>query len=123
MPRHVERAERLYQLGRYEQAERELRVALAEEPDDSFALAMLALCFSMQGKHPEAHENAEHAVGMVPGWSFTHYAMGLVRYNDHTYHWRTNKLAALTPDRKRLKIAGESFREAIRLDPEDSMRG
>ena len=85
---------------RYADAERELRQALVEHPQDGRAHAMLALCLSEQKRLREATNEAQQAIGIEPDEPFAHYA-----------------LAVVLVDRKRPGEALAPIQEAIRLDP------
>ena len=54
MSPHYDRALLLYQQSRYDLAEQELRQALANEPNDAFAHALLALCLCHRKDYPAA---------------------------------------------------------------------
>ena len=56
---NLERGLLLYQQSRHEQAETELRQALAAEPDHAYAHALLALCLAEREKFQEATSEAE----------------------------------------------------------------
>jgi Tfp pilus assembly protein PilF len=73
-----QRALLLIQQRRFDLAEQELRLYLAEHPDLDWPHAMLALCLS-EGKRPqEAHREAEMAIGLAPDNSFNHYVHSVV---------------------------------------------
>src|SRR4051794_14198061 len=74
----------LYEQGRYDEADREFRPALAGEPGNASAHAMLALCLvRRKDKDPrgpadalaEATAEAGQAIGVAPFDPFGHYAM------------------------------------------------
>jgi len=100
MPAHLDRAYLLYHQSRYDLAEKELRPALAADPDDAPAHALLALCLVNQKKLDPATEEAERAVACGPGLPATHFALATVRYFRRHY-----------PE------AGAAVAEALRLDP------
>jgi tetratricopeptide (TPR) repeat protein len=83
-------------------AEAELRLALADDPDDSFAHALLALCLAHRKQFDPATAEAEQAVACGPDRPFAHYALATVRYHRNHY-----------PE------AEAAVREAIRLSPAD----
>ena len=81
-----ERAYLLLQQSRHDLAEKELRGALAENPNDGISHALLALCLAEQDKAQEAEHVAREAIRLEPDESFTHYVMaetliGLGRYD------------------------------------------
>ena len=88
---------------RYELAEKEFRVVLAEDPDDAQSHAGLALCLVEQQKFDEAETEAKAAVGMAPDVDFCHFVMGRVLL-----------------ERNRFGEAVTAIEEAIRLDPQDA---
>lgn len=92
----------LYQQGRHELAEKELRQHLATEPNDGFALALLAICLLEQQKRDSAERTAREAIGHAPDLAFAHYA-----------------LARVLSDRHRADEAAAAVQEAIRLEPTD----
>jgi tetratricopeptide (TPR) repeat protein len=64
---HFQAAVRLRQLRRFDQAEAELKLHLASEPDDAAAYAELALCLKEEERRlPEALAAIERAVGLDP---------------------------------------------------------
>lgn len=101
MSGHFERALLLYEQSRHELAERELRQALAEQPNYPMAHALLALCLAASGKFQDATSEAQNAIHLSPDLAFAHYA-----------------LASVLEDRNRLNEAEQAIHEAIRLDPE-----
>jgi len=103
MSPQLQRAQLLFQQNRYEMAEAELRQALANEPDDAYAHALLALCLSERKEFKDATTEAEQAVHLAPDFPFAHYA-----------------LAQVLRDRNRLDEALAAIQEAVRLDPEDA---
>jgi tetratricopeptide (TPR) repeat protein len=104
MTAHYDRALLLYQQSRYDLAEQELRHALAEEPDNPFSHALLALCLCDRKDHPAAalHE-AEEAIHLGPDVSYTHYALAYVLFQHD-----------------QLKEAETAIEQALELDPGDA---
>lgn len=103
MSRHIERAVLLYEQDRNDQAAKELRQALAADPDNALAHSLLALCLSDMEQYQEATREARHGVHLEPDSRFSHYA-----------------LAYVLCDRERLEEARRAIQEAIRLDPDDA---
>ena len=99
----VHRGLLLYQQDRYELAEKQLRGALAQDPEDAFAKALLARTVSELDRHDEALELAGEAIAQAPDGGFCHATLALVLRN---------------LDRR--KDALLAIEEAIRLDPEDA---
>lgn len=89
--------------GRADRAEPELRRALVENPDDSTAHALLALCLVHLERAEEAVDEARAAIRAEPDGSFGHYA-----------------LAVVLEGRGRIAEAREAIDTAIRIDPRDA---
>jgi tetratricopeptide (TPR) repeat protein len=100
MSARTDRASLLLQQSRFEPAAKELRLALADDPDDPLAHALLAQCLARLGQLAEATEEAGRAVACGPDLPFTHYSLATVRY-----------------DRNHYPEAEAAVAEAIRLDP------
>ena len=96
-----ERAFVLFDQRRYDLAERALRQALAEDPGDPTAHALLALCLTEQQRFDQAEAEARIAIGRGGEQGMVHYALARVLY-----------------DRNRLDEAGDAVSDAIRRDPE-----
>ncbi len=99
----LERGLLLYQQSRYELAETELRQALATEPSDAYAHALLALCLTERKQYDDATDLARQAIHLAPDMPFSHYALAKVTY-----------------DRDDYGPARTAIDEAIRLDPDDA---
>jgi tetratricopeptide (TPR) repeat protein len=99
----IERAQLLFQQGRYDLAEQELRRILAGDPDRADAHAFLALSLFEQDKLREAESSAHQAIQLAPDEAFNHYVLGLI--------------AVGSDDMKRARQAAD---EAIRLQPDSS---
>jgi tetratricopeptide (TPR) repeat protein len=100
MSQPINRAIHLYQISRYADAELELRRALAEQPHDPHAHALLGLCLVRQEKLQEAQYEAQQAIVLAPDWDFVHYCRAII-----------------LQERRRYEEAEASAREALRLDP------
>jgi tetratricopeptide (TPR) repeat protein len=103
MTAHYDRALLLYQQSRYDLAEQELRQALADEPDNPFSHALLALCHCERNDHPAALREAEEAIHLGPDVSFTHYALAYTLYQCD-----------------RLREAEAAIEQALEQDPADA---
>lgn len=99
---HLQRAFLLFEQSRHELAEGELRQALASEPDEAYAHALLALCLSERKQFKEATDEARQAIHLRPDLAFVHYALA------HVFH-----------DRERIDEALAACEEATRLEPDD----
>jgi len=73
MSPHLARAQLLLAQSRPADAEHEAMLALAAQPDDPAALAVLALSRGEQRKGPEALTAAESALGLAPDSAYLHY--------------------------------------------------
>lgn len=100
---NLERGLLLFQQSRHELAEEQLRQALAVEPDDAYAHALLALCLASREQSKDATAEAQQAIHLQPDFPFAHYAH-----------------ARVLLDRNRLDEAQAAIEEAIRLDPDDA---
>ena len=98
---HVARAQMLLHQSRPDLAEAQLRQALAEDPNDGYAHALLALCMSDQDRDKQAEELAHKAVLHAPDLPLAHYALGLAMLR-----------------RQKIGAARQAARETIRLDPD-----
>lgn len=96
----INRALHLFQISRYADAELELRRALAEQPHDPQAHALLGLCLVRQEKLQEAQAEVEQAITIAPDWDYAHYCCAVV-----------------LEERNRFEEAEASAREALRLNP------
>jgi len=99
MAAYLERVNLLFELRRYSDAERALRDALADDPDDALAHAMLGVALRQLGGVKAALEESENAIRLDPTSSYVFYARSLVLI-------RANR----SPE------ALQAVREAIRLD-------
>jgi len=97
---HLDRALLLFQQGRHELAEQELRQVIAADPNLAYARSLLAMCLAERKQFGPATEEAQQAIAIAPDEPFGHYA-----------------LAHVLVDRNRHDEALSAVREAIRLDP------
>lgn len=103
MSAHLERARLLLAQSRPQDAEQESMLALAQQPDNPEALALLALSRLEQGKKEPALEAARSAVGLAPEEPFF-----------HSVH------AHVLRDLDRPDDAFIAVQEALRLDPAEA---
>lgn len=99
---HLGRAQLLLQQERYELAEEQLRLALAEGDEPATAHALLALCLLHRKKLDEATVEARQAIHEAPNEALGFYALATIELKQH-----------------RLKQAQTTIGEAIRLEPWD----
>ncbi|MBP7140873.1 MAG: tetratricopeptide repeat protein [Opitutaceae bacterium] len=100
---HLTRAEVLLAQSRPADAERETRVALAEDPGNATAHVILALCCVHQNRTEEGLREARTAVSLAPAEPMPHRILSFVL---HRMGRQTEALA--------------SIREALRMDPHDA---
>ena len=103
MTSHLNRAQLLFEQGRYDLAAEELGRQMAQDADDPFARCLLALCLSKLKRRDEAVREAQAATHLAPDLAYAYYVLGSV-----------------LDDVPRLKDAEAAAREAVRLDPEDA---
>lgn len=78
MNHHLQRARILIEQSRLELAEKEIRGALAQEPSNAEAHALLGFCLVQSRKYDEASREAQLAVHLAPDQSYMHYVHSLV---------------------------------------------
>ncbi|MCG3123717.1 MAG: hypothetical protein GIKADHBN_02138 [Phycisphaerales bacterium] len=100
---HVTRGRMLMSQRRYDLAEKEFGQAIAADPRDPEAFAMMALCLGELQKWEPATDAARQAVALAPDWSYGHYV-----------------LSSLYEDRNMIDEARAAIEEALRLDPSDA---
>jgi tetratricopeptide (TPR) repeat protein len=103
MSTHIERAQLLIAQSRFELATKELRKALAADPADPRAHALLAICLAEQKKFDQADGEARQAVTLAPDLPYAQYTMAYVRYRQDS-----------------LLEAEHAINKALRLDPWDA---
>ena len=102
MPSRHDKAMLLLEQERYALAEAELRLLLAENPDDGYVRQMLARALEGQGKHAAALHEAREAVRLAPDDSVAYYTLANI-------HLGAGALAE----------ADAATDRAIELDPRD----
>lgn len=100
MTAHLDRALVLFQQGRLDLAEGELRQALLADPNHPMAHALLALCLLNRKEYEQATDEVERAIHLAPELPFAHYT-----------------LACVLQERNYLPQAELAIGEALRLDP------
>lgn len=114
-----QRGSLLYGQKRYALATTEFRKELAQNPDNSSAMSMLALSLNYDHKPKEALEQAQAAVAADPERGFVHYALACITMGT-PWQWSKfyffNRLR-LVSYRRRLRRARRFGLEAVRLDP------
>lgn len=97
---HIKRGLLLLERRNYDAAQKEFQAAIVENPDDSYARALLANCMVGLGKANEALDEVEKAIASSPQDYFAHYIRSVVQ------------LA-----RGNLQEARSSCDEALKLEP------
>lgn len=103
MSTHIERARLLIHQSRYELATKELQKALAADPDDPVAHALMAVCLAEQKKFDQAYGEARQAATLAPDLPYTQYVLAYVRFQQDF-----------------LPEAEQAINKAIQLDPWDA---
>src|SRR5262245_9063910 len=103
MSTHIERARLLINQSRYELATKELQKALAADPDDPIAHALMAVCLAEQKKFDQAYGEARQAVTIAPELPYSQYVLAYVRYRQDV-----------------LFEAEQAIKKALQLDPWDA---
>ncbi|MGH9754608.1 MAG: tetratricopeptide repeat protein [Blastocatellia bacterium] len=103
MSTHIERARLLIHQSRYELATKELQKALAADPDDPVAHALMAVCLAEQKKFDQAYGEARQAATLAPDLPYTQYVLAYVRFQQDF-----------------LLEAEQSINKALQLDPWDA---
>ncbi|MCB9294832.1 MAG: tetratricopeptide repeat protein [Lewinellaceae bacterium] len=99
---HLERGKLLLAQSRLAEAERELKEALSQQPDDAYAMAWLAECYLNGKRFAEALEVSERAMRFAPNNGFLLYTLA------RSYFYN-----------KRTKEARETVARALSLNPND----
>ncbi|WP_329120707.1 tetratricopeptide repeat protein [Streptomyces sp. NBC_01353] len=136
----LDRADALFDVGRYEQAAALAAQHLATDPQDATALVLLARCRHRLGREQEAFESIEAALraepDSLPAWLMrTHILLALKRYEEaeraarHSVelgpqYWGSHYALGTVLDRsvrtERRREAYEAARTAVALAPEQS---
>jgi Tfp pilus assembly protein PilF len=103
MSTHIERAQFLIHQSRYELAAKELRQALAADPDNPVAHALLAVCLTEQEKFDEAYSEVRRAATLAPDLAYVQYVLAFVRVRQGF-----------------LTEAEQAVNKALQLDPWDA---
>jgi tetratricopeptide (TPR) repeat protein len=131
----IERANLLLAQGRYSDAEKFLNQALALEPDNDYALSVLARCYLNKGEHDKGIEIIQQAIAIDPEESFYYYLLGFGHYrkkNETAAITFLNKAVELNPyhaeyygllafihlDEKQFELALQKADEGLAIDAE-----
>lgn len=99
----LERAQQLVNLQRYKDAEKELKLVLAQQPENTLALALFSICRAELGDLKEATDVIQNAIGREPDNDYLFYLQAL-------YFLKQSKS----------KEADQSLRQAITFDPHNA---
>jgi tetratricopeptide (TPR) repeat protein len=113
----------LFEQRRYKLARDEFARELSQQPNDSSALAMIALCLSCENHFADARDTAEQAIALDPLAAFPHYVLASVLYDDDEYASRRKPLIDhddWAKELDRLILAQRSIQEALRLRPRNA---
>ncbi len=103
MSQHAQRGWAALSHDKFEIAEKEFRMALAENPDDANAHAALSHCLSGMEKLDEAEAEAKIAISLDPNYDYSYFVLARVYF-----------------ERNRFDDAIKTVQTAIQLDPEDA---
>ena len=101
MVSHLKHAEFYFQQNRMEEAEREIRKELAENPNNDYALALLSSCCLQRKKKTEALKWAEQAFGLAPNSTFNVLTLARCYYvnqNMDKARWAVDEGLKLNPN-------------------------
>jgi tetratricopeptide (TPR) repeat protein len=96
----VERGTVLLRTERYDLAEQEFRSALAANPNDAQAHAMMGFCLLRRKQYAEATAAAKQAITLKPVWGMGYYVLGSILF-----------------ERERIKESIEVIEQAIAVEP------
>jgi tetratricopeptide (TPR) repeat protein len=96
----IERAQLLLEQGRIPEAEKNIREALQQEPENDFALALLARCYFNRKEFAKGIELTEKAISIFPQEPFYYYLLGFAYYQQDNYtqaRYNLDKVITLNP--------------------------
>lgn len=103
MDHHFERGRLLLSQQRYKEAEKELKQALSQQPDNPYAMALLAECYIETSRYSEALQLAQTAVGVEPEIPFLYYSLARAYFFN-----------------KKMNKSREAIQEGLQLRPNDA---
>jgi tetratricopeptide (TPR) repeat protein len=115
----LERGRLLHKQRRYDLAVVEFRKALAEDPEDAYAMSMLALALTRLGRAGEAMAQAKAAIAAEPEMAFCYFVLTSA-FLASTERKRRIPILAKRQERRRLLAARAFILEAVRLDPSNA---
>lgn len=102
MNNYLERGQRLYNMGRFQDAEHEFQKVLTEEPNHAFALALMSLVYLETDRRAEALPLSQMALGQAPWSPFIFYVLARVQFFN-----------------QQINEALETVKQGKNIDPED----
>ncbi len=132
----LERANLLLEQGRTRDAEKQVKQALQQEPNNDYALSILARCYMNEGQHDAGIEIINKAIAIDPNESFYFYLLGFGYYQKDMFlpaKDNLSKAIRLNPynaeyfgllsfiflDEKKYDEALQNADEGLELDPEN----
>lgn len=103
MDHHFERGRLLLSQNRFQEAEKELKQALNQQPNNPYAMALLAECYIETSRYPEALQLAQTAVGIEPEIPFLYYSLARAYFFN-----------------KQMNKSREAIRGGLQLRPNDA---
>lgn len=100
---HLQRGQMLLQRSRYDEAERELGIALSQDPESAWAYALMGACRAAQKDYAKADDLGKQAMALAPDSADIRHLMARIQI-----------------DRNDLPAALKTASEAIVLDPHDA---
>jgi tetratricopeptide (TPR) repeat protein len=82
---NTDRAWQLFGMHRFDLAEKELHEALAREPSDAMAHAMLGYVLARRGEFSRAHEEVDDAIGRDPESAYAHFVRSWLLGSEKKY--------------------------------------
>ncbi len=133
---HISRAELLLEQGRVNDAVKELKNALQQEPDNAYSYALYARCHYAKGEYSQGLEKIQQAIALEPDEAYYFYLRGFAYYHLNQLAMATtelNKAISLYPyhaeyfglyafillDDRKYELALEKANEGLELDPEN----
>ena len=132
----LERANLLLEQGRNKDAENQVKQALQQDPNNDYALSILARCYMNDGQHDKGIEIINKAIAIDPNESFYFYLLGFGYFQKDLFLPAKDNLAKaiqLNPynaeyfgllsfillDEKEYEEALQNANEGLELDPEN----
>jgi len=135
MTAHLDRAMLLVEQSRFELAERELHLVLADQPSHALAHSLLAICLVERKAFTEATAAAQTAIGCAPDEPFPYYTLARVLFARNEYEEAAkaveaalaldpfqpqfhSQLAAIRLEQRRWQDALDAAERGLELEPD-----